>query len=143
MQLWALLSTILPGVFQAHTKIWDELTGENPPEEKLRGMHKFLQIFMKRRIKTEVEFNIPPKIETKLYVPLAPEQVKWYKALLTGDTTALSKTKLLFLIMQLRKICNHPHLFLRDNPEAEEVHDPEDVIRHSGELELQYEFGWW
>ena len=74
------MSTILPGVFQAHTPVWEELTGDNPPEEKLRGLYQFLQIFMKRRIKTEVEFNIPPKIETKLYVPLSVEQVKWYVA---------------------------------------------------------------
>lgn len=144
------MSTILPSVFQFHTKVWDELSGENPPEDKLRGLYKFLQIFMKRRIKTEVEFNIPPKIETKLYVPLSPEQAKWYanltgrpsnrfryKALLTGDTAQLSKTKLLFLIMQLRKICNHPHLFLRENPEAEEHVEPEDIIKHSGTFHLR------
>jgi len=64
-----------------------------------------------------VERSLLPKIETKLFVPMTPLQRTWYKTLLSKDVAAFNaiggpdKTRLLNMLMQLRKVCNHPYLF--------------------------------
>lgn len=60
---------------------------------------------------------LPPKKETKLYVGLTKMQQEWYVKVLRKDATELNKlggpdrVRLLNVLMQLRKVCNHPYLF--------------------------------
>ena len=71
---------------------------------------------MLRRLKSDVETKLLPKIESMLYVGMTPMQRDMYKSLLLRDFDALTgnskeKVKLLNLLMQLRKVCAHPYLF--------------------------------
>ena len=73
--------------------------------------------FLLRRLKSDVEKSLPPKVETKLYVGMTQMQKDWYQKILTKDATSLNqiggpdKVRLLNILMQLRKVCNHPYLF--------------------------------
>jgi len=56
-------------------------------------------------------------MEMKVYVGLTRMQQTWYKRVLSKDAAALNslggadKVRLLNILMQLRKVCNHPYLF--------------------------------
>ena len=66
-----------------------------------------------------MEKSLLPKIETNVYIGMTDMQVEWYKRLLEKDIDAVNgvvgkregKTRLLNIVMQLRKCCNHPYLF--------------------------------
>ncbi|CAF4178329.1 unnamed protein product [Rotaria sordida] len=77
------------------------------------------QVLTLRRLKSDVEKKLPPKIETKLYVGLAPLQRQWYTKILMKDIDILNsasgkldKVRLLNILMQLRKCANHPYKLL-------------------------------
>lgn len=71
---------------------------------------------MLRRLKSEVEFKLPSKKEIYLYVGLSELQKKMYKQILTKNIDIVNgvtkdKIQLLNILMQLKKVCNHPYLF--------------------------------
>lgn len=81
-------------------------------------LHQVLKPFLLRRIKSEVEKRLLPKQETKLYVGLSGMQRQLYTKILMKDVDLLNtksqkteKVRLLNIIMQLRKVCNHPYIF--------------------------------
>ena len=79
-----------------------------------------LRPFLLRRIKSDVEKSLPPKKETILKIGMSEMQKKWYRNLLSKDIEALhggaERTRLLNIVMQLRKCCNHPYLFQGAEP---------------------------
>ncbi|KAG7890527.1 hypothetical protein KL905_004075 [Ogataea polymorpha] len=121
-ELWALLNFLLPDVF-ADSETFDDWFSSGDSEKKdetiVNQLHKVLQPFLLRRIKSDVEKNLLPKKELNLYVGMTEMQKKWYQKLLERDIDAVngangkreSKTRLLNIVMQLRKCCNHPYLF--------------------------------
>ncbi|CUM57156.1 unnamed protein product [Debaryomyces tyrocola] len=127
-ELWALLNFLLPDVFGDSEVFneWFENQGGKTDEDKeknqdkvIQQLHKVLSPFLLRRIKADVEKSLLPKIETNIYIGMADMQIKWYKKLLEKDIDAVNgvvgkregKTRLLNIVMQLRKCCNHPYLF--------------------------------
>jgi SNF2 family DNA or RNA helicase len=121
-------------------------------------LHEVLRPFVLRRVKDQVLDQLPEKTERVLRCELSPWQRKLYRAIHTrnlathasaadggagkgkgalkgldgggdpddmGGTSGLNNT-----IMQLRKVCNHPYLFLND------YYVDEDLIRCSGKFEL-------
>lgn len=88
-----------------------------------------LKPFMLRRIKKDVENELSDKIEIMVYCPLTTRQKLLYMALkkkikiedllkITGSNDGHSIDKnftsnLMNLVMQFRKVCNHPELFER------------------------------
>lgn len=123
-ELWALLNFILPDVFGDSDAFdqWFSAT-EDPSEQQddnvVAQLHKVLKPFLLRRIKSDVEKSLLPKQELNVYVKMTDMQRKWYQKLLEKDIDAVngangkkeSKTRLLNIVMQLRKCCNHPYLF--------------------------------
>lgn len=84
--------------------------------EIVSQLHAVLRPFLIRRHKTEVETSLPPKTETVLFTWLTPMQLDLYRNLLRKDVTAINgkggdRVRLLNLVMQLRKVCQHPYLF--------------------------------
>ncbi|KAJ3072446.1 hypothetical protein HDU98_003571 [Podochytrium sp. JEL0797] len=158
-ELWALLNFILPKIFNS-VKSFDEwfsspfsIAGsanvELNEEERLlmiKGLHKVLRPFLLRRLKKDVEKELPDKVETIVKCPMSAlqrkitERVKYLRNIGPFDQTKLSGTKALNnLVMQFRKICNHPFVF----PEVENLVLPEQpefttemVFRASGKFEL-------
>jgi len=96
---------------------WFSLTDEHGKENVIRKLHTVLRPFMLRRVKKDVATALPPKKETKLYIGLTEMQRKWYVHCLKKDAHELNKlggpdkNRLMNVLMQLRKVCNHPYLF--------------------------------
>ncbi|KAF8640916.1 hypothetical protein AX17_000564 [Amanita inopinata Kibby_2008] len=134
-ELWALLHFIMPSLFDSHDEFneWFSKDIENAAENKgsklnehqLRRLHMILKPFMLRRVKRHVQNELSEKIEKDIYVDLSARQRYLYKALLANVSVAdlLEKAanigdadsarSLMNLVMQFRKVCNHPELFER------------------------------
>lgn len=119
-ELWALLNFLLPDVFGDSDTFDQWFTNQDEDQDAVVSqLHKLLQPFLLRRVKSEVEKSLLPKKEVNLYIGMSEMQVKWYQKILTKDIDAVngaagkreSKTRLLNIVMQLRKCCNHPYLF--------------------------------
>jgi len=123
-ELWALLNFLMPEVFGDAEQFdaWFSLTDEGAKDNVIKKLHTVLRPFMLRRVKKDVATSLPPKKETKLYIGLTKMQQEWYISVLRKDAHELNKlggpekSRLLNVLMQLRKVCNHPYLF--DGAEA-------------------------
>jgi len=118
-ELWALLNFLLPDVFNSSDDFDSWFNAENLSEEEdiVKRLHGVLRPFLLRRLKSEVEKALLPKKETKIYVGLSAMQRQWYTKLLMKDIDVVNgagktdRMRLLNILMQLRKCCNHPYLF--------------------------------
>ncbi|KAF7726733.1 hypothetical protein EC973_008507 [Apophysomyces ossiformis] len=121
-ELWALLNFLLPDVFSS-SEVFDEWFDKQGGDQKkvVEQLHKVLRPFLLRRIKSDVEKSLLPKKEVNIYVKMSNMQRQWYQKILEKDIDAINgalgsgkregKTRLLNIVMQLRKCCNHPYLF--------------------------------
>lgn len=119
-ELWALLNFLLPDVF-GDAEAFDQWFNNQDADQDtvVQQLHRVLRPFLLRRVKADVEKSLLPKKEVNLYVGMSEMQVKWYRNILEKDIDAVngaagnkeSKTRLLNIVMQLRKCCNHPYLF--------------------------------
>ncbi|CAK7266841.1 ATP-dependent DNA helicase Hrp3 [Sporothrix epigloea] len=86
-------------------------------QEKLTKFHAAIAPFILRRTKETVESDLPPKTEKIIRVELSDVQLEYYKNVLTRNYAALSdasgghKQSLLNIMMELKKVSNHPYLF--------------------------------
>lgn len=119
-ELWALLNFLLPDVFGDSEAFDQWFSGQgNDQDTVVQQLHKVLRPFLLRRVKSDVEKSLLPKKEVNLYIGMSEMQVKWYRKILEKDIDAVngaggkkeSKTRLLNIVMQLRKCANHPYLF--------------------------------
>jgi SWI/SNF-related matrix-associated actin-dependent regulator of chromatin subfamily A member 5 len=118
-ELWALLNFLMPDIFGDAQQFdeWFSLSDESGKENVIKKLHTILRPFMLRRVKADVAKSLPPKKETKLYVGLTEMQITYYVKCLQKDMYELNKlggpdrNRLLNVLMQLRKVCNHPYLF--------------------------------
>ncbi|XP_067228903.1 chromodomain-helicase-DNA-binding protein 1-like [Chanodichthys erythropterus] len=102
-------------------------------------LHRVLQPFLLRRVKAEVAAELPKKTELVVYHGLSALQKRYYKAILMRDLDAFrtdqsTKTRLLNVLMQLRKCVDHPYLF--DGVEPEPFEMGEHLVEASGKLSL-------
>ncbi|XP_073707948.1 chromodomain-helicase-DNA-binding protein 1-like [Garra rufa] len=102
-------------------------------------LHRVLQPFLLRRVKAEVAAELPKKTELVVFHGLSALQKRYYKAILMRDLDAFrtdqnSKTRLLNILMQLRKCVDHPYLF--DGVEPEPFEMGEHLVEASGKLSL-------
>lgn len=115
-ELWALLNFVLPQVFVSADDFDSWFNVKDGLEEKdvIPQLHKLLKPFMLRRLKADVEKEIPPKKEIYVECGMSVMQKEWYRSILSKDKQIVrgrEKLKLLNIVMQLRKTCNHPYLF--------------------------------
>ncbi|PFH60670.1 hypothetical protein XA68_10582 [Ophiocordyceps unilateralis] len=158
-ELWAMLNFVLPNIFKS-VKTFDEWfntpfanTGgqdkmELTEEEQIlviRRLHKVLRPFLLRRLKKDVEKDLPDKTEKVIKCKFSALQSRLYKQMVTHNKLVVSDGKggktsargLSNMIMQLRKLCNHPFVF----DEVENVMNPMSVSndllwRTAGKFEL-------
>ncbi|CCD27286.1 SWI/SNF catalytic subunit SNF2 NDAI_0K00950 [Naumovozyma dairenensis CBS 421] len=159
-ELWALLNFALPKIFNS-VKSFDEWfntpfanTGgqdkiELNEEETLlviRRLHKVLRPFLLRRLKKDVEKDLPDKVEKVIKCQMSAlqqvmyQQMLKYRRLYIGDHTNKKMVGLRGFnnqLMQLKKICNHPFVFEevedRINPTRE---TNSNIWRVAGKFEL-------
>ncbi|XP_077863230.1 chromatin-remodeling ATPase INO80 [Saccoglossus kowalevskii] len=134
-ELWALLHFIMPTLFDSHEEFneWFSKDIESHvekqsgiSEEQLSRLHMILKPFMLRRVKRDVENELSDKIEISVYCSLTTRQKYLYKALRSkisiedllqsssshhSSQIQSSTSSLMNLVMQFRKVCNHPELF--------------------------------
>lgn len=150
-ELWALLHFIMPTLFDSH--LWfnewfsKDIEGhvENKThvdEKHLNRLHMILKPFMLRRVKTEVENELTDKIEIMMYCPLTLRQKFLYSGLKNkisidellrssmGPSSQQSSvtSSLMNLVMQFRKVCNHPELLERREVRSPYTMRPEPYI---------------
>ncbi|KAK3394756.1 CHD1-like protein [Podospora didyma] len=86
-------------------------------QTKLRELHGAISPYILRRTKETVESDLPPKTEKIIRVELSDVQLDYYKNILTRNYAALSdasnghKQSLLNIMMELKKVSNHPYMF--------------------------------
>jgi len=144
-ELWALLNFLLPEVFgdAGQFEEWFGTgTGEEGDKEAtevVQQLHKVLRPFLLRRLKAEVEKNLPPKKEMILKVGLSEMQKDYYKRALQKDIQVVNsggdRSRLLNMVMQLRKCCNHPYLFQGAEP-GPPFFTGEHLVENSGKMVL-------
>ena len=156
-ELWALLNFLLPKIFNScedfekwfnqpfSSKLPGEKNTELTEEQELliiNRLHHILLPFLLRREKREVEKELPSKTEYVIKLQMSEWQKIVYQqikeqGLLAEDpsTGRLGKKALMNTMMQLRKICNHPYLFIDYNNEMlENVSDW--IYKSSGKFEF-------
>ncbi|EPQ59957.1 SNF2 family DNA-dependent ATPase [Gloeophyllum trabeum ATCC 11539] len=148
-ELFALLNFICPEIFQDYADLdsflhKDEASAEGDEEKSKKvvdALHKILRPFLLRRVKADVEKNLLPKKEINIYVGLTEMQRKWYRSVLQKDIDAVNgltgkkegKTRLMNIVMQLRKVTDHPYLFDGAEPGPPYTTD-EHLIQNSGKM---------
>ncbi len=141
-ELWALLNFLLPDVFGDSEAFDSWFSSQSADQDTVvQQLHRVLRPFLLRRVKSDVEKSLLPKKEVNLYIGMSDMQVKWYKKILEKDIDAVngaagkreSKTRLLNIVMQLRKCCNHPYLFEGAEPGPPYTTD-EHLIYNAGKM---------
>ncbi|KAK4154158.1 SNF2 family N-terminal domain-containing protein [Chaetomidium leptoderma] len=141
-ELWALLNFLLPDVFGDSEAFDQWFSGQDRDQDTVvQQLHRVLRPFLLRRVKSDVEKSLLPKKEVNVYIGMAEMQVKWYQKILEKDIDAVngaggkreSKTRLLNIVMQLRKCCNHPYLFEGAEPGPPYTTD-EHLVYNAGKM---------
>lgn len=144
-ELWSLLHFILPNVFASKDRFcewfsspFDLDCASMTEEERLiivERLHQVLRPFLLRRVKSQVSLDLPQKIERFISCPMSPYQRALYNSLQNGvqlrvDPATGERTCGGFsnILVQLRKVSNHPYLLLQ------EYDIDEYMIRASGKL---------
>ncbi|VDN08170.1 unnamed protein product [Thelazia callipaeda] len=155
-ELWALLNFLLPSIFSSCGTFeqWFNApfatTGEkvelNQEETMLiiRRLHKVLRPFLLRRLKKEVESQLPEKTEYVIKCDMSALQRILYQHMQKGlliDSKHAGGRALMNTVVHLRKLCNHPFLFENVEDECREFWKVPDVsgkdlYRVSGKFEL-------
>ncbi|KAL9649595.1 hypothetical protein ABK040_003272 [Willaertia magna] len=138
-ELWSLLNFLLPEVFNSAEDCdqWFNLKEGQAETQIIEQLHKVLQPFFLRRIKNDILTEIPPKKEIYLECGMSKMQKEYYRSILTKDLNALKggeKVRLLNVVMQLRKCCNHPYLFGAESGPPYTLGD--HLINNSGKMVL-------
>ncbi|MEU1270984.1 DEAD/DEAH box helicase [Streptomyces sp. NPDC005799] len=142
-ELWALLDWTTPGLlgplksFRArHARAVEN--GED--EEAVRRLARLVRPFLLRRKKSDpgIVPELPPKTETDHPVPLTREQAALYEAVVRESMLAIETAEgiarrglVLKLLGALKQICDHPALYLKEEPGADGR-----LLARSGKLAL-------
>ncbi|KAM7467771.1 hypothetical protein LguiB_015333 [Lonicera macranthoides] len=125
MELWSLMHFLMPHIFQSHQEFKDWFSNpisgmvdgqEKVNKEVIDRLHNVLRPFILRRLKRDVEKQLPMKVEHVICCRLSRRQRNLYEDFIASSETqaTLSSSNffgMISVIMQLRKVCNHPDLF--------------------------------
>lgn len=155
-ELWALLHFIMPGLFDSHDEFSDWFARDIEShavaaeaksgtstlnEHQLQRLHMILKPFMLRRVKKDVENELGAKIEVDVDCSLSGRQRAMYRAireklpledLIELSNSSNSTDNLMNIVMQFRKVCNHPELFERTETRSPFYLHELDSIRPTG-----------
>jgi len=114
-ELWSLLYFIAPQTFSNLQDFMNRYGNVSTEDDVKRLQNDVLKMYMLRRKKADVEHSIGIKEETIVKVELTKSQKLVYRMLIDNKASELitGSTKLPSmnnLMMQLRKVCNHPYL---------------------------------
>lgn len=142
-EMYNLLNFLQPASFPSLSS-FEENFNDLTTAEKVDELKKLVAPHMLRRLKKDAMQNIPPKTERVVPVELSSIQAEYYRAMLTKNYQILrnigkgvAQQSMLNIVMQLRKVCNHPYLIPGTEPDsgsAEFLHEMR--IKASAKLTL-------
>jgi SNF2 family DNA or RNA helicase len=126
MELWSLLHFLMPHVFRSRKEF--SYWFSNPMNSIIEGntsrsddlisrLHGIIRPFVLRRLKKDVESQMPGKYEHIVKVQMSRRQMFLYEEFMARSSTRTALKKggnfmgMMNVLMQLRKVCNHPDLF--------------------------------
>ena len=124
LELWSIMDFVMPGYLGTQEFFKNNFDRPITEQGNLEEIGKLLQTktkpFMLRRRKSEVEKDLPPKLESVLHVQMKPSQAQLYaqvleeirpKVLATIEEKGVgaSSISILSALLRLRQICNHPN----------------------------------
>ncbi|GMJ00626.1 chromatin remodeling 4, PICKLE RELATED 1 [Hibiscus trionum] len=123
-EMYNLLNFLQPASFPSLSS-FEERFNDLTTAEKVEELKKLVAPHMLRRLKRDAMQNIPPKTERMVPVELSSIQAEYYRAMLTKNYQILrnigkgvAQQSMLNIVMQLRKVCNHPYLIPGTEPES-------------------------
>ncbi|XP_020532268.1 protein CHROMATIN REMODELING 4 isoform X2 [Amborella trichopoda] len=123
-EMYNLLNFLQPLSFPS-LSWFEEKFNDLTTAEKAEELKKIVAPHMLRRLKRDAMQNIPPKTERTVPVELSSIQAEYYRAMLTKNYQILRNVgkgglqqSMLNIVMQLRKVCNHPYLIPGTEPES-------------------------
>jgi len=152
-EFYALLSFLLPEIFQ-DSDPFDHafnLSQNKVDNEMLEKAHHVMRLLCLRRLKAHINLKLPPKLETRINCPLTEMQLFWYRRLLLKNSGTMLRahenssgikvagdskwTQLKMLLVQLRKVANHPYKFPGAEPDFDGT-TSEDIVEASGKIQV-------
>jgi SNF2 family DNA or RNA helicase len=139
-ELWAIFDFLNHGYlggFTQYQKNYIAPIEKDESEEKVRELQAKIKPFLLRRTKKdpEVELNLPEKIEQKEYCSLTAEQAALYEQLVQETLSKIEtlsgferKGLILQMLNQLKQLCNHPALYLKEP-------DPKSILTRSEKMQ--------
>ncbi|XP_042497855.1 protein CHROMATIN REMODELING 4-like isoform X2 [Macadamia integrifolia] len=142
-EMYNLLNFLQPASFPSLSS-FEEKFNDLTTAEKVEELKKLVAPHMLRRLKKDAMQNIPPKTECMVPVELSSVQAEYYRALLTKNYQILrnigkgvAQKSMLNIVMQLRKVCNHPYLIQGTEPDSGSVEFLQEMrIKASAKLTL-------
>jgi len=144
-ELWNLLHFIMPLKFDSWEDFNDDYGSERAEKKGYTKLHKVLEPFILRRVKKDVEKDLPAKVEKILRVDMTRLQKQYYKYILTKNYGALTKemkgstVSFVNIVVELKKCRNHGYLIKPpDDREAGATREQrlEKILRGSGKMLL-------
>eukprot|EP00741_Cyanophora_paradoxa_P006100 tig00000983_g5915.t1 len=115
-ELWCLLHFLNPDQYRVSAEFEQRYADVRTNPETVKRLHAELQSSILRRLKSDVEKSLPPKMERILRVDMARQQREFYTMILNKNWKELFKGArnqhgcLINIIVELKKCCNHPYL---------------------------------
>ncbi|KAK7359611.1 hypothetical protein VNO77_01572 [Canavalia gladiata] len=142
-EMYNLLNFLQPASFPSLSS-FEEKFNDLTTAEKVDELKKLVAPHMLRRLKRDAMQNIPPKTERMVPVELSSIQAEYYRAMLTKNYQILRnigkgapQQSMLNIVMQLRKVCNHPYLIPGTEPDSGSVEFLHEMrIKASAKLTL-------
>ncbi|GAB4840766.1 hypothetical protein Ancab_021528 [Ancistrocladus abbreviatus] len=142
-EMYNLLNFLQPDSFPSLSS-FEEKFKDLTTAGKVEELKKLVAPHMLRRLKKDAMQNIPPKIERIVPVELSSIQAEYYRAMLTKNYQILRnigkgfpQQSMLNIVMQLRKVCNHPYLIPGTEPDSGSVEFLQEMrIKASAKLSL-------
>lgn len=123
-EMYNLLDFLKPDQCPPSLAAFQEQFNSLSTTEQIEELKKLVAPHMLRRLKKDAMKDIPPKRERIVPVELTSVQAEYYRLLLTRNYQLLrqglkagQQKSMLNIVMQLRKVCNHPYLIGGTEPE--------------------------
>ncbi|CAM9932044.1 unnamed protein product, partial [Phaeothamnion confervicola] len=126
MELWSLMHFLMPHIFRSRREFsyWfsnplnSMVEGNRQVSDDLiRRLHSIMRPFLLRRLKRDVAKQLPGKFEHVVMCRLSRRQQQLYEEFMSRTATRAAMSGrgnfmgMMNVLMQLRKVCNHPDLF--------------------------------
>ena len=124
MELWSIMDFLMPGYLGSHeffrANIERPILEGGTSVQVAQMLNAKTRPFILRRLKADVEKELPPKIESVLHVDMTPSQRQMYSQILNEvrpkvfdaikkKGVAGASVSILAALLRLRQVCNHPN----------------------------------